>query len=164
MSSDGLRYFEDFAVGEVVELGSYPPLSEAEIVAFARQWDPQPFHLDPERAKQSMFGGLVASGWHTGAIAMRLLVDGLLSGSASQGSPGLDHLRFRRPVRPGDVLSGRYTVVAVAPSASRPRLGKVTGRTELINQDGEVALSMEATGFYLRREGPVVHQPADRPG
>jgi acyl dehydratase len=164
MTSDGLRYFEDFTVGEVVELGTYPPLSEADIVEFARQWDPQPFHVDPERAKNSMFGGIVASGWHTGVIAMRLLVDGLLSRSAGQGSPGVDTLRFPRPVRAGDVLTGRYTVVAASPSASRPRLGKIVGRTELLNQDGEVVLSMEATGFYDRRDGVEVHQQADRPG
>jgi acyl dehydratase len=137
----------------VVELGTYPPLSEAEIVDFARRWDPQPFHLNPEGARDSMFGGLIASGWHTGAIAMRLLVDGLLSGSATQGSPGIDNIRFLRPVRPGDRLSGRFTVLEASPSASRPRLGKVVGRTELLNQNGEVVLSMEGTGFYDRREG-----------
>jgi acyl dehydratase len=164
MTSDGFRYFEDFAVGEVLELGTYPPLSEAEIMDFARQWDPQPFHVDPERAKDSIFGGLIASGWHIGAIALRLLVEGLLSHCASQGSPGVDNLRFRRPVRPGDVLSGRHTVVATSPSASRPGLGKVVGRTELLNQDGEVVLSMEGTGFYDRREGTGIHQHADRPG
>jgi acyl dehydratase len=165
MSSDGLRYFEDFAVGEVVELGSYPPLSEAEIIDFARQWDPQPFHVDPERARRSIFGGLVASGWHTGAIAMRLLVDGLLSQGAVQGSPGAEHIRFRRPVRPGDSLSGRFTVLAASPSVTRPSLGKVVSLTELFNQNGEVVLSMEATTFYdRRREDAEIHQDADRDG
>jgi acyl dehydratase len=164
MTGDGLRYFEDFAVGEVVELGTYPPLSEAEIIEYARQWDPQSFHVDPERAKQSIFGGLIASGWHTGAIAMRLMVEGLLSRCATQGSPGVEHLRFWRPVRPGDVLSGRFTVVSASPSASRPRLGKVVGLTELLNQSGDVVLSMEGTGFYERRDGAEVHQQAVRPG
>ena len=101
MTSDGLRYFEDFAPGDVVELGTYPPLSEEEIITFARQWDPQPFHVDPASARDSIFGGLVASGWHTGAISMRLLVEGLLSRAASRGSPGIDRIRFLRPVRPG---------------------------------------------------------------
>jgi acyl dehydratase len=148
----------------VVELGAYPPLSEAEILDFARQWDPQRFHVDPEAARDSIFGGLIASGWHTGAIAMRLMVEGLLSRSASQGSPGIDHIRFLRPVRPGDRLSGRFTVLEASPSARRPKVGKVVGRTELLNQDGEVVLSMEGTGFYDRREGAEVHQDAERPG
>jgi acyl dehydratase len=148
----------------VIELGTFPPLSEADIVDFARRWDPQPFHLDPARARDSIFGGLVASGWHTGAIAMRLMVEGLLSCSATQGSPGIDNIRFLRPVRPGDRLSGRFTVLEASPSASRPRLGKVLGRTELLNQNGEVVLSLDGTGFYERREGAKVHQEADRPG
>jgi acyl dehydratase len=148
----------------VIELGTFPPLSEADIVDFARRWDPQPFHLDPARARDSIFGGLVASGWHTGAIAMRLMVEGLLSRSATQGSPGIDNIRFLRPVRPGDRLSGRFTVLEASPSASRPRLGKVLGRTELLNQNGEVVLSLDGTGFYERREGAKVHQEADRPG
>src|SRR2546425_194255 len=96
---------------------------------FARQWDPQPFHTDPELAKESMFGGLVASGWHTGAIAMRMMVTTLHT--AGQGSPGLERVRFLRPVRPGDELSGRYTVLEAVPSASRPALGKVHSRVEL---------------------------------
>jgi acyl dehydratase len=151
-------------VGDVVDLGTYPPLSEADIVDFARQWDPQPFHVDPERARHSIFGGLVASGWHTGAIAMRLLVDGLLSQGAVQGSPGAEHIRFRRPVRPGDSLSGRFRVLATSPSASRPGLGKIVSRTELFNQHGEVVLSMDATSFYDRRERTEIHQEADRDG
>lgn len=144
------RHFEDFAVGEVIELGTYPAVTEEEIIGFARRWDPQPFHLDPERAKESMYGGLIASGWHIGAIAMRLLVDGLLSRCASQGSPGLEHLRFLRPLRPGDALSGRYTVLDASPSASRPAIGKVRARIELHNQRGEVVVSMVAMGFFDR--------------
>src|SRR5687768_14510968 len=129
-----LLYFEDFAPGQVYELGSYPPISEEDIISFARQWDPQPFHTDPERARETMWGGLIASGWHTGAIAMRLLVDGLLSRCATQGSPGVDHVRFRRPVRPGDALSARQTILETEPSASRPLMGKVRALTELVNQ------------------------------
>lgn len=135
----------------MVELGSYPPVSEDDIVAFARRWDPQPFHTDPERARSSMFGTLVASGWHTGCIAMRLLVDGLLSRCAAQGSPGVDHIRFPHPVRPGDRLTGRYTVLEVSGSERRRHVGKVLGRTELFNQRGETVLSLEATGFFERR-------------
>jgi acyl dehydratase len=149
-----LRYFEDFSTGEVIDLGTAPPISEEEIVAFARRWDPQPFHLDPVRAKESMFGGLIASGWHTGAVAMRLLVDGLLSHSDSQGSPGIDHIRFLRPVRPGDVLSGTYTVLDLSPSARRPRIGKLRALLELRNQHGDVVLSMESMSFLARKVHP----------
>ncbi|MDQ3945603.1 MAG: MaoC family dehydratase [Actinomycetota bacterium] len=147
-----LLHFEDFLPGQVIELGTFPPVSEDDIISFARQWDPQPFHTDPERAKQSMWGGIIASGWHTGAIAMRLLVDGLLSRCASQGSPGVDHVRFRLPVRPGDVLSGRHTIIETSPSASRPRMGKIRAVTELVNQRGETVVSMDAVGFYDRRD------------
>lgn len=151
---DALLHFEDFAPGEVIELGTFPPLSADDIISFARQWDPQPFHVDPEAARATMWGGIIASGWHTGAIAMRLLVDGLLSRCASQGSPGVDHVRFRVPVRPGDVLSGRHTILETSPSASRPTMGKVRGLTELVNQRGETVVSMDAVGFYERRQAP----------
>ena len=149
-----LLHFEDFTPGQVFDLGVFPALTEDDIVSFARQWDPQPFHIDPEAAASTMWGGVIASGWHTGAIAMRLLVDGLLSRCASQGSPGVDHVRFRAPVRPGDVLSCRHTILDMEPSASRPRLGKIRALTELINQRGETVVSMEGMGFYDRRDAP----------
>lgn len=152
--SDAFRYFEDFSAGEVIDLGTAPPITEEEIIAFARRWDPQPFHLDPVRAEESMFGGLIASGWHTGAVGMRLLVDGLLSQSRSEGSAGIDHIRFLRPVRPGDVLSGTWTVLDLAPSARRPRVGKLRGLLELRDQQGEVVLSMESLSFFARRVPP----------
>lgn len=151
---DARLHFEDFAPGEIIELGSFPPLTEDGIIAFARQWDPQPFHTDREWARESMWGGIIASGWHTGAIAMRLLVDGLLSRCATQGSPGVDHVRFLVPVRPGDVLSGRHTIIETSPSASRPRIGKIRALTELVNQRGETVVSMDAVGFYDRRPDP----------
>src|SRR5579871_83649 len=97
------QYFEDFQVGETIHLGSREITAE-EIIAFAHQWDPQPFHVDPDLAKESLFGGLVASGWHTAVMYMRLLVDGFLNETASMGSPGIDELRWRKPVRPGDTL------------------------------------------------------------
>lgn len=146
-----LKYFEDLSPGQVIELGTSPEITEAEIIAFARQWDPQPFHVDPEAARDSIFGGLVASGWHTGAMLMRLLVESVLSQYHSQGSPGLERVRFLRPVRPGDVLTGRYTVLEAVPSASRPSIGKVRAVSELVNQRGEVAVSLESWGFYRRR-------------
>ncbi len=146
-----LKYFEDLAVGQVIELGTSAEITEEEIIDFARQWDPQPFHIDPEAAKDSLFKGLIASGWHTGAILMRLLVDGLLSHYHSEGSPGLERIRFLMPVRPGDRLTARYTVLEAAPSASRPQIGKVRAKSELINQRGEVTVSVESWGFFTRR-------------
>src|SRR5262245_32647886 len=117
-------FFEDLEPGQVVELGSRA-VTEEEIVAFGRQWDPQPFHVDPEAAKGSVFGGLIASGWHTGAIWMRLYVDALLDGAASMGSPGIEDLRWLAPVRPGDTLTGRLTVLETTPSARRLDRGTV---------------------------------------
>jgi acyl dehydratase len=145
-----MRYLEDFRAGEVIELGSHV-VGEREILEFARRYDPQPFHVDPERAAESNFGGLIASGWQTCALFMRLAVDGLLGASASMGSPGLDSLRWLVPVRPGDTLRARYTVLEVTPSRSRPDRGVVRFRGEMINQRDEVALSMEGVGFFGRR-------------
>ena len=142
--------FDDFAPGQVVELGSVA-VSEEEIVAFARQFDPQPFHVDPEAAKESVFGGLIASGWHTGAVWMRLYVDSLLGGAASMGSPGIEELRWLAPVRPGDVLSGRLTVLETTPSERRPDRGTVRIRGEMVNQKGVTVLSMVSRGHFGRR-------------
>ncbi|HUP32352.1 MAG TPA: MaoC family dehydratase [Gaiellaceae bacterium] len=142
--------FDDFTPGQVVELGSVT-VSEEEIVAFARQFDPQPFHVDPEAAKGSVFGGLIASGWHTGAVWMRLYVDSLLGGASSMGSPGIEELRWLAPVRPGDVLSGRLTVLETTPSERRPDRGTVRIRGELVNQEGVTVLSMVSRGHFGRR-------------
>src|SRR5579862_6999289 len=105
-----LRYFEDFQEGDTIELGSRS-VSQEEIIAYAQEFDPQPFHLDIERGKESPFAGLVASGWHTAGIYMRLLVDGLMNHTVGMGSPGVDELRWLQPVRPGDTLHARFTVV-----------------------------------------------------
>jgi acyl dehydratase len=139
-----VRYFE------VVELGTHA-VSQEEIVAFARQWDPQPFHVDPEAARESVFGGLIASGWHTGAMWMRLYVDSLLDAETSQGSPGIEELRWLAPVRPGDVLSGRLTVLDATPSQRRRDRGTVRIRGEMVNQDGVTVLSMVSRGLFARR-------------
>jgi len=144
------RYFEDFTVGESIELGSVQ-ISAAEIIAFAEQFDPQPFHVDPARAEGSVFGGLIASGWHTAGLYMRLFAEGVLNRVPSFGSPGIEQLRWSRPVRPGDTLRARFTVLEVRPSKSRPDRGIVRSRGEMTNQDGEVALSLEATNFFGRR-------------
>jgi len=145
-----MKYLEDFAVGQVTE---FPPrqVSEAEIVAFARDYDPQPFHLDKEAAKQSLFGGLCASGWHTAGLVMRMLVDHMIGQYASMGSPGVDQLRWLKPVFPDDTLHLRGEVIAVRPSQSKPDRGVVTSRYEMRNQKGEPVLTMTAKGMYRRR-------------
>ena len=144
------QYFEDFRPGQTVELGSRT-VTEEEIVAFGRQWDPQPFHTDAEAARDSVFGGLIASGWHTGAMWMRLYVDSLLGGSASQGSPGVEELRWLAPVRPGDTLTGRLEVLEAVPSERRPDRGTVRIRAEMVNQDGVTVMSMTSRGHFGRR-------------
>jgi acyl dehydratase len=141
--------FEDFEPGQVYELGTRT-VTEDEIVAFAREWDPQPFHVDSEAAKDSVFGGLIASGWQTGAIWMRMYVDSML-GSAARGSPGIEELRWLAPVRPGDTLSGRLTVLDVSPSATRPDRGTIRIRGEVVNQDGVTVMAMTSRGHFGRR-------------
>jgi acyl dehydratase len=145
------RYFEDIQAGEVIELGSVEVTRE-EILEFASRYDPQPFHLDEEAAAASPFGGLIASGWHTAAMFMRLYVEGILRDSASLGSPGVEELRWLRPVRPGDVLSGRVRVVETRPSERDPRRGTVVTESEALNQHCEVVMRMRARGFFERRE------------
>ncbi|WP_374299567.1 MaoC family dehydratase [Ferrovibrio sp.] len=145
-----MKYLEDFAVGQVLE---FPPrtVSEEEIIGFARDYDPQPFHLDKEAAKQSLFGGLCASGWHTAGLMMRMLVDHMIGKYASMGSPGVDQLRWVKPVFPGDTLQLRGEVLDVRPSQSKPDRGVITSRYEMRNQKGEVVLTMQAKGMYGRR-------------
>ncbi|MFL5346141.1 MAG: MaoC family dehydratase [Hyalangium sp.] len=145
-----MRYLEDFQPGEVISLGSYVVPRE-EILAFARQFDPQPFHVDDEAARRSIFGGLIASGWHTASICHRLLVEGLLKNTASMGSPGLDELRWLLPVRPGDELSVRLEVLACTPSRSKPDRGALKSRLEARNQKGEVVMTEVATVLFSRR-------------
>jgi acyl dehydratase len=142
--------FEDFEPGQVYELGS-KVVSEDEIVAFARQFDPQPFHLDTEAAKDSVFGGLIASGWHTGAMWMRLYVDSLLGGASGQGSSGIEELRWLAPVRPGDTLSGRLIVLEATSSERHPGRGTIRIRGEMVNQEGVTVMSMISRGRFARR-------------
>jgi len=144
------RHFEDFAVGTVFEAGSVT-VSTAEIVEFATRYDPQPFHVDAEAAQASIYGGLIASGWHTAALMMRLFVDSIAADTAALGSPGVDELRWLLPVRPGDTLSVRMTVVEARVSQSKPGRGLVRGRFEVTNQDGGLAMSLTALMFVLRR-------------
>ena len=145
------RYFEDYEAGAVYEYG-YATVAEEEIVAFARRFDPQPIHADARLAAAGPFGGLIASGWHTGGIFMRLFADHYLSRVASLGSPGLDELRWPVPVRPGDRLRLRTTTVETRRSRSKPDRGVVRTRAELLNQDSLTALSLVAVNLLLLRE------------
>jgi acyl dehydratase len=145
-----VRYFEDFAPGQVIELGRYT-ITKDEIVAFARQFDPQPFHLDEEAAKKTIYGGLLASGWHSAAITMRLLYDGLVKDTISLGSPGVDELRWVKPVRPGDTLSARLTVLECIPSRSKPDRGVVRSAIEMRNQHDEVVVTSKGLSLFGRR-------------
>ena len=145
------RYFEDYIAGSVHEFGSVT-VEEEDIIAFARRFDPQVFHTDPEAARATMFGGLIASGWHTGALTMRLFVDHYLSHVASLGSPGIDELRWSKPVRPGDELLIRVTVLETRRSRSKPDRGVIHSLIEALNQNHEVVMSMKATNFLLCRE------------
>lgn len=144
------RWFEDYEAGEVIEFGQHL-VSEEEIIEFARRYDPQPFHLDPEAAKLSAYGGLIASGWMTGSIMMRQLVDSFISEVASMGSPGLDELRWLAPVRPGDVLRSRIRVLETRRSASKPDRGLVQLQQEAINQRDEVVARWVGWNIYRAR-------------
>ena len=143
-------YWEDFEIGQVREFGHYEVTREA-VLDFARSFDPQPFHLDDAAAAASLFGRLAASGWHTCAMAMRMMCDGYLLHSASLGSPGIERLAWTAPVFPGDVLSMRLTVLESRPLASRPTVGLVRNRSEVLNQNGQTVLTMEGMGFFARR-------------
>jgi acyl dehydratase len=145
-----LLYFEDFPVGQVISFGDKRVTAE-EIVAFASAWDPQPFHLDAEAAKDSQIGELIASGWHTGAMLMRMMCDAYLLDAASEGSPGIAEMRWLKPVRPGDRLSVRRTTLSARPLRSRPGLGIVDFHFEVTNQLGEIALSLTSAAFLRRR-------------
>ena len=145
-----MRYFEDFREGDVTELEPVT-VTEDEIVEFARRYDPQPFHVDADAARDGPFGGLVASGWHTTALFMGTFVRTILLDSSSMGSPGVSELRWTAPVRPGDTLHGRVTVTDVQPSSKRPDRGTVFTTSEVFNQDGALVLTMKARGFFGRR-------------
>lgn len=143
--------YEDFTEGAVIELGS-KLVTAAEIIDFASEFDPQPMHLDEQAGKASILGGLAASGWHTSAMFMRLMCDAFLLDSTSQGSPGIDQIKWKKPVLAGDTLIGRCTVLAKRLSKSKPQLGFVTMRSELFNQRGESVFELENAIMFLARE------------
>ncbi len=143
--------FEDFKPGDRRFFGPRV-LTKEEIVAFGRDWDPQPFHIDEEAAARSPFGGLIASGWQTAALCMRLVVDGMLAQSSSMGSPGLDELKWLKPVRPGDALSVQVEILEATPSKSKPDRGSIRLTYSCTNQKGETVMTMTARVLFLRRE------------
>ena len=143
-------YFEDFEVGRTIEVGKRT-VSEEEIVGFAKQFDPQPFHVDHDAASKSIYGGIIASGWHTCGMMMRLMVDGFLNEAASMGSPGVDEIRWIKPVRGGDTLSVTTTALEKRESASKPDRGVVVTMWEARNQHGDVVATIKGMGMFKRR-------------
>ena len=143
-------YWEDFTPGRVFETPTRT-LSEEDMVRFAHEYDPQPFHTDPQAARATPFGGLIASGWQTASATMRLMCDGYLLETSCVGSPGLEELRWLKPVRPGDTLRLKTTVLESMPSSKQPNRGTVLFRWDTFNQNGEVVLSMRGRQMFLRR-------------
>lgn len=144
------HYFEDYVVGDVHEFGDTTVTTE-ELIDFAERYDPQPFHIDEAAAAESHFGGLITSGWHTCSMLMRMMVDHYISEVASLGSPGIDEIRWLQPVRPGDRLSARVTIVETRASRSKPDRGLVRSQIEVLNQTDSVVMSMVTMGLFLRR-------------
>jgi acyl dehydratase len=144
------RYFEDYVEGDSYRFGSIAVEAD-EVISFAKRFDPQTFHTDPDGAKLTQFGGLIASGWHTAALTMRLFADHYLTHVASLASPGLDELRWLKPVRPGDTLSVRVTVLKAAPSRSKPDRGGVTSLVEVFNQTDEAVMAFKCVNIIGRR-------------
>ena len=151
------HYWEDFTVGRVMPLGS-TPVKREETLAFAQAFDPQAFHLDDAAAEASLFKKLSASGWHTCSMTMRLMCDGYLNDSAALGSPGVDELRWLKPVYPGDTISAEMTVLEARVMNSKPHVGLVLSRWRVFNQDGADVMTMQGWGMF------AVRHPAPRTG
>ena len=145
------KYVEDYEAGRVYKLGSVE-VELAEVIEFASRYDPQYFHIDESRAKESIYGGVIASGWHTASMMMRVFADNFLSDVSSMGSPGLDELRWYHPVRPGDTLFVSAIVLETRSSKSKPDRGVMRTRTEVHNQHQELVLSSTAVNFLRRRQ------------
>ena len=151
-------YFDDFEVGQTIELGSCTVTKE-EIIEFALKFDPQPFHINEKEAAETIYGGLIASGWHTGSLFMRLLYDGLLSRAASMGSPGQDEMRWVRPVRPGDTLSARGVIEENIPSRSKPDRGLVRTTYQGFNQEGLEVMKNRGLGILGKKPSDESQSP-----
>lgn len=143
-------YFEDFRVGETIEMGRRL-VDRDEVIRFAKEFDPQPFHVDEAAAKESFFGSLIASGWHTVGMVMRMMCDSYLLDSASLGSPGVDNVKWLHPVRPGDTIRAMRTVLEARTSRSKPDVGIVKSRWEVYNQDEVLVMTMEGYGMFKVR-------------
>jgi len=161
MNDHGLSYFEDYLLGATYECGSVS-IDQASIIAFAKEFDPQPFHVDPVAAAAGPYGGLIASGWHTSVLVMRLLVDNYLAAESSLGSAGLDELRWPHPVRPGDTLRVRATVSEARRSLSKPDRGILTTLIEAVNQDDETVMRATGINFVLVRPELDAGSPGGR--
>lgn len=144
------RYWEDYELGAVYDIGS-KTMTKAEMIDFASKFDPQPFHLDEEAGRKSIFGGLSASGWHTSSEVMRLLVDNYISRETSMGSPGVDELHWLKPVLAGDTISAKVRILDKKPSRSRPEMGSIFNQYEVYNQRGELVMTMKGIGLMRRR-------------
>jgi acyl dehydratase len=142
-----LRVFEDFRPGDVFS-GGHHVVAVDEIIAFARQFDPLPMHVDPAAASRTMFGGLIASGWHTVSLLHRLIVDHIVPGAQLLGSPGVDGIEWRQPVRPGDAVSARVTILDARRSKSRPDRGLVKARNELLRDRTDILVVLNSVAFY----------------
>ncbi len=145
------RWYEDFTVGEEIRSPG-KTLTEAEIVEFGFRYDPQPFHIDKQAADASIYGGLIASGWHIGSVAFRLLTMTDVLGEASLGSPGIDELRWLKPVRPNDTLTTVVRIIEMRPSRSKPDRGIVVMAYRIVNQDEEIVMTMQALQLIRRRD------------
>jgi len=150
MPNNPTMFIEDFTPGETMEYDC-GIITETAIIEFANQFDPQYFHTDPIAAKQSMYGGLIASGWHTASIMMRALVETYVAKSAGLGSPGVDELRWHLPVRPDDHLMVRILIKSTRKSKSKPQMGVLTTYVEVFNQNQERVMSLNGTGFFKSR-------------
>lgn len=146
-----MLYFEDFKIGETLEMGRRV-VDRDEVVTFAKAFDPQPFHVDEAAARDSFFGGLIASGWHTCAMVMRMMCDSYLLDAASLGSPGVDNIRWLKPVRPGDTIRATRTILDARTSKSKPDIGIVQSRWEVFNQHDELVMTMEGIGMFRVRD------------
>jgi len=145
------RYFEDYVPGLVVDCGAFS-VSEEEIIAFAKEYDPQPFHVDPVQAADGPYGGLIASGWHTTSLMMRQLVEHFVSPESSLGAAGIDEIRWPKPVRPGDTLHVRASVREARRSGSKPDRGIIRSLAEVTNQDGDLVMKLTAINFVRLRD------------
>jgi len=144
------EYFEDVQIGTVREFGS-KLVSKDEIIKFATKFDPQPFHIDEVAAADSIYEGIIASGWHTASMTMRMMVDHMVSSRAGLGSPGWNNLRWYKPVRPGDILSVRSEVIDKKRSVSRPTMGTIFGTIQVFNKNSEMVMSFESLGMVLAK-------------